>query len=248
MHLAGATFILSVFYLSVGLGEIAPILQSMVCSRSDPDLSKCVTNAMNSIRSALALGDFGAGRTAPMLDPYQIKTLDIRNGQNFEVLLRNATIEGIGDYKITELREDLPQKKFNFRLNLPSLFVKGKYDLNMYVLLSRIFGKGNFNMTLIDTLADVTAQYFLEPKDGKNLVQFKPLDIKLKFDKARFYLDNLFDGDQNLGQFGNNAINSFPSLLLDQVKPGIEAHLTRSVTKMANAVVSGAEEQEILLP
>lgn len=94
----------------------------------------------------------------------------------------------------------------------------------------------------------MTAQYFLEPKDGKNYVKFHPLNIKLKFGKASFYLDNLFDGDQNLGQIGNNAINSYPNLLLDQVKPGIEAHLIRSVTKMANAVVNGAEEQEILLP
>lgn len=43
---------------------------------------------------------------------------------------------------------DLPQKKFDFRLNLPSLFAKGKYDLNMNLFLLRIFGKGDFNMTL----------------------------------------------------------------------------------------------------
>ncbi|XP_055546850.1 uncharacterized protein LOC129731109 [Wyeomyia smithii] len=219
-----------------------------VCSRSDPELSKCITNVMNSIRFNLAEGDFGYGPLAPTLDPYRIKLLDIENGQSFKVLLRNTTIGGIGDYQIENLRQDLSQKKFTFRLKLPTLLTKGKYDLNMYIFLLRVYGKGDFNMTLIDTIADMTAQYFLQEQDGKNYVKFRPMDVRLQFGKASFYLDNLFDGDQNLGQIGNSAVNNYPYLLLDQVKTGIETHLRRSVTTMANAIVNGAEENEILLP
>lgn len=79
-------------------------------------------------------------------------------------------------------------------------------------------------------------------------VQFQPIAVKLKFDKARFQLQNLFNGDPTLGRVGNEAINQDPHVLLDEVKPAFEESLGKYFTDIANAAVAGASEQEILPP
>ncbi|XP_058449417.1 uncharacterized protein LOC131429359 [Malaya genurostris] len=197
--------LLVILSLALGLAEISPSL-SKVCSRSDPQRQKCITDVVHELRSNLAAAMLGEGRKAPKLDP-----------------------------------DDLSKNSFDFRLDIPTLYGKGRYDLKMNVLFVPVNGKGFFNMTLIDTIADMKTKYFLEQRGDKKFVKFSPVDIKLKFNKAQFYMENL-------GDFANGAINANPSLLLDQVKPGIESHLMSSLTKMANALVDGAEEHEILLP
>ncbi|XP_058453616.1 uncharacterized protein LOC131431757 [Malaya genurostris] len=232
--------LLVILSLTFGLAKINPSI-SKICSRSDPQRQKCIIDVVHELRSNLASEEFGEGRQAPKLDPYDIKLLHFENPSGFNLTMTNATITGIGGYKIRSLSDDLSKRSFDFLFDIPTLYGKGRYDLNMNVLFVPVNGKGFFNMTLFDTIADVKTKYFLEQRDDKKFVKFSPVDIKLKFNKAQFYLENL-------GDFANGAINANPSLLLDQVKPGIESHLMSSLTKMANAVIDGAEEHEIFLP
>ncbi|XP_058824866.1 protein takeout-like [Topomyia yanbarensis] len=235
-----AVVLVAILNFAIGLAELGSSLPK-VCSRSDPELGKCITEVIHGLRSNLASANIGDGSKVPTLDPYQIKWMHIENNSGFNLKLTNATIDGISGYKVRNLRENLSQNRFDFLLDIPAVLGKGKYDLKMNILFVPVNGKGNFNMTLANIVADMKSKYFLEEKDGKMLVKFSPLETKLRFDKGHFYLENL-------GQFANNAINANPSLLLDHIKPGIEAHLMNSLTKMANAVVDGAEEHEILLP
>lgn len=90
-------------------------------------------------------------------------------------------------------------------------------------------------------------KYYLKPgPDGKEYVQFQPIQVKLRFDKGKFNLHNLFNGDPTLGQIGNSAINEDPHVLLDEVKPAFEESLAKQFTAMANSAVSGATELDIL--
>lgn len=90
-------------------------------------------------------------------------------------------------------------------------------------------------------------KYYLKPgPDGKEYVQFHPIQVKLRFDKGKFNLKNLFNGDPTLGKIGNSAINEDPHVLLDEVKPAFEESLGRIFTAMANSAVSGATELDIL--
>ncbi|XP_055595492.1 uncharacterized protein LOC129746071 [Uranotaenia lowii] len=82
----------------------------------------------------------------------------------------------------------------------------------------------------------------------KNFVRFEPVELKLRFPKAKFHLTNLFGGDPQLGEFANRAINENPSILLDEVKPAFEKNLARVFTDISNSVVVGAEESELLPP
>ncbi|EAT47593.1 AAEL001291-PA [Aedes aegypti] len=99
-----------------------------------------------------------------------------------------------------------------------------------------------------DTIASLKVQYRLAPEGDKNFVRFDPIDLKLKFPKAKFYFTGLFNGDPALEEFGNQAINDNPNLILDEVKPSFEKNLGRVFTDISNSVVEGAEEFELLPP
>uniref|UniRef100_A0A8D8JSC3 Protein takeout n=2 Tax=Culex pipiens TaxID=7175 RepID=A0A8D8JSC3_CULPI len=235
-----------VLNLAFGSGEVASILK--VCSRSDPKLSQCITNVVDMIRPNIASGDYGPGRKAPGLDPYPIAQMKIDHGASFKCNLDDVVIEGVSKFEIKKIRQNIPEKGFNITVRLPTTFVHGKYDLNMNILLLQLTGKGPFNLTLENTLVNFKIRYFLEPKDGKEYFKFHPIDLRFKFDKAQFYLKNLFNGDPTLEQIGNQAINANPHILLEEVRPSMEAHLKKSLTAVANKVVENSTEQELLPP
>ncbi|XP_053696325.1 uncharacterized protein LOC128743722 [Sabethes cyaneus] len=243
MNLFGVGFVVAL-NLAFACSEVSPVLE--VCSTSDPQLNQCIANVVEKLRPNIASGNYGPGRIATKLDPYFIEKLNIDHGPSFRANLNNVNIEGISKFELRKIREDLPYKRFNISAKLPSLYVYGQYELNMNILLLRIAGKGNFNLTLEDTLVSLKVQYQLDPKDGKDYVKFLPVDMKLKFAGAKFWLQNLFNGDPVLEQVGNQAINSNPHLLLDEVRPSIEEHLRESLTEISNTVVQGAEERELL--
>ncbi|XP_065094114.1 protein takeout-like [Ochlerotatus camptorhynchus] len=243
MKLIASAFVV-ILNLVVVLAELAPVLE--VCSKNDPQLAQCIIKVVDKIRPNIANGDYGGGRMAPKLDPFSIEKLDIDRGASFRAKMRNVIIDGLSNFVIKKIRPDLENKRFHIIAKIPNCFVHGKYELNMNILLLKIAGKGDFNLTLDDTLVNLKVQYYLEPKDGKSYTKFHPVDLKIKFDKAKFYLKNLFGGDPALEQIGNQAINANPHLLLDEVKPAIQENLKISLTNISNAVVDGAEEDELL--
>ncbi|XP_055632584.1 uncharacterized protein LOC129773059 [Toxorhynchites rutilus septentrionalis] len=232
--------------VALGFAKIAPVLK--VCSRSDPALAQCIADAMHKIRPNIASGNFGDNRTTLPLDPLHVGRVDIDRGSSFRANLRNININGVSGFVIRKIQDDVPKKMFSIDAIIPSILVRGKYDLNMYILLLRIVGNGPFNLTLDDTLMNLKVKYFLQPKDGRNFLKFHPVGLNLKFNQARFYLNNLFNGDLGLERIGNQAINANPHLLLDQVKPALMDKLVLSLTEISNAVVAGGEEDEILPP
>ncbi|XP_055596424.1 uncharacterized protein LOC129746657 [Uranotaenia lowii] len=235
--------------LSVGdsRAEIAEVL-SGVCHTEDPKFSECVADVVDKIRPNIASGNFGKDRVAVPLDPYWMDKMDIDHGRSFRCFLRNVTIEGVSTFQILKIKKDIPAKRFNITVRIPKLFVFGKYDLDMNILLLKISGKGDFNLTLGNTLVSLKLQYFADTKDGKDYMQYRPLEIKFKFDKAEFYLKNLFNGDPALEKIGNQAINADPHVLLEEVRPSMEQQLRDSLTDISNTVVRGSEILELLPP
>ncbi|XP_055642799.1 circadian clock-controlled protein daywake-like [Toxorhynchites rutilus septentrionalis] len=239
-----SVIVVVVLNLAVGFTKIAPVLE--VCKRNDPALGQCIINVVEKIRPNIASGNYGENRNAPPLDPLLIDKIDIDHGPSFRANLRDISIAGVSGFVIRKIRDDVPNRMFNISAKLPSLLVKGKYDLDMNILLLKISGRGPFNLTLDDTLVSLKVKYFLEPKDGKNYLKFHPVGLKIKFNDARFYLKNLFNGDPALEEIGNQAINANPHVLLDEVKPSLMDKLTLSLTEISNAVVAGGEEDELL--
>ncbi|XP_055637929.1 uncharacterized protein LOC129776364 [Toxorhynchites rutilus septentrionalis] len=227
--------------------RLAPILSA--CSRNDPNFEQCVKQVVERIRPNVAVGNFGEDQpSAPPLEPLWVKQMAIDHGPGFRVKLTNVTIEGSGAFEIRRVKLNVDEKQFNVSVKLPRMLVSGQYALDMQMPLLRISGQGDFNLILNNTIANMRMRYYLEQEKetGGESVQFQPIQLKLKFDKGKFNLKNLFDGDAVLGQIANDAINQDPHVLLDEVKPAFEQSLGNIFTEIANSAVRGASELDIL--
>ncbi|XP_058453611.1 circadian clock-controlled protein daywake-like [Malaya genurostris] len=238
-----AGLLLLVLNLGFSYAYLEPVLS--VCKAKDPNLDKCIVEIIERIRPSIASGNYGSEIQHPRIESMILEQIRIERGPSFSANFSDLMINGSSKFIIKKLKTDLSQKQINVSVILPVLDVLGKYALNMNILVLRIIGKGDINVQLNDTKAILRLQYFTEQVDGKDLVRFRPIDLKLKFDKASFYLQNLFNGDPMLEKVGNDAINENPHVLLDEVKSSFEEGLSEKFTGIANSLVKDSELKEI---
>ncbi|XP_058816086.1 uncharacterized protein LOC131679390 [Topomyia yanbarensis] len=234
---------LVVLNLGFSYAYLEPALS--VCKAKDPNIDKCIIDVIERIRPNIASGSYGSERQHPKIEPVVVERISIERGPSFSANFSDLVIAGSSKFIIKKLKADLSQKQINVSVILPVLNVTGKYVLNMNILVLRISGKGDIRAQLNDTKAILRLKYFTESVDGKDLVRFRPIDLKIKFDKASFYLKNLFNGDPMLEKVGNDAINENPHVLLDEVKSSFEEGLSEQFTATANSLVKQSELKEI---
>uniref|UniRef100_A0AAG5CV91 Uncharacterized protein n=1 Tax=Anopheles atroparvus TaxID=41427 RepID=A0AAG5CV91_ANOAO len=247
--------LLTAVYLLVTVGAMIGLagagLPSVLraCPRNSTDLDKCIIDVVNELRPRLATGDFGENFTITSLEPITIDRLTIERGENFKANFTNFRISGATHEKtgfiVKKLRTDLESRQINATLLLPKLQVNSKYALRMSILVLQINGNGDLQVNLTDTKVSLKLNFFTERIDGEEYFRFKPIALKIKFGKARFYLKNLFNGDPTLEAVGNQAINENPDVLLDEVKNGIEENLAKTFTQIAREVVKDALLEEV---
>ncbi|XP_050082843.1 circadian clock-controlled protein daywake-like isoform X1 [Anopheles aquasalis] len=226
---------------------LPPVLRA--CPRNSTDLDQCIIEVVNELRPRLATGDFGENFTITSLEPIVIDKLAIKRGESFTANFSNFRISGATHEKtgfiVKKLKTDLERKQINATLVLPKLQVNSKYDLRMSILVLQIAGKGDLQVNLTDTRVSLKLTFYTETVDGEEYFRFRPITLRVKFGKARFYLQNLFNGDPTLEAIGNQAINENPDVLLDEVKGGIEENLATLFTKIASEVVKDALFEEV---
>ncbi|XP_039430727.2 protein takeout-like, partial [Culex pipiens pallens] len=222
----------------------APVLRA--CPTSDPQYEKCVRGVIESIRPNIISGNFGEGHPkAPPLEPFSIPKLNIDHGASFRVKLTNSVIRGLGGFVLGRVRFSTEDRVINITLKEPTISLKGQYDLNMKVAIMDVYGKGDLAVNLNNTNVNLQLTYDI----GKDqTVQVRAIVVKLRFDKVRVQLKNLFDGDKALGKMANDVVNKNPAMLLDEVGPELEVFLGKLFTDIANTVIGGATEQELLPP
>lgn len=82
-------------------------------------------------------------------------------------------------------------------------------------------------------------------KNGETYIKFDKFNLKIQIGKHKLRLDNLFNGDPNLGQVGNQFINENSELFLAEIIPGLEKNLAEIFTKTANEIVDSASFDEM---
>ncbi|XP_052895435.1 uncharacterized protein LOC128302610 isoform X3 [Anopheles moucheti] len=241
---SGVVLLLAVNYS----GAVFPTVLR-ACPRNSTDLNQCIIDVVNELRPRLATGDFGENFTITPLEPIKIDRLKIERGDNFKANFTNFRISGVTHEKtgfvVKKLKTDIDNRQINVTLLLPKLQVNSKYSLKMSILVLQINGDGDVQVNLTDTKVSLKLTFYTEMVDGEEYFRFNPINLRVKFGKARFYLKNLFNGDPTLEMIGNQAINENPDVLLDEVKGGIEENLTKLFTKIANEVVKDALFEEV---
>lgn len=152
------------------------------------------------------------------MDPLTIKELDLNAGQNLKLKMNNIKVEGLAQTKVTTLEylnvdqkkkkhfdnfffsADTVNKKFHIVLEIPKLTVIAKYVISGQILVLPISGEGPCKVGLTGVRVEETIDYNLVKKNGKEYIVASSKDAILTMKNVTFQLDNLFNGNKQLGE------------------------------------------------
>ncbi|KAJ6635879.1 Protein takeout [Pseudolycoriella hygida] len=158
-------------------------------------------------------------------DPLFVPEINIIQGGespvNIKLNLRDANFIGFSTIDVTRVNgfdKDPYKSKYEIYCRIPKLAIIGNYKVVGKVILLPVVGDGTANLTF-DNL-DVTAIFNprVDIKNGKEYLQFNSVDVD--FTTTRFYMhfENLFKGDQRLGETTNQFLNENWTDILNELK------------------------------
>lgn len=74
------------------------------CSRTVPDPSKCITEAVEKLRPNLARGDLGEGFKIPKLEPLYLTGLRFYRGPDVNCLFDDVSVRGASQFIIEKMK------------------------------------------------------------------------------------------------------------------------------------------------
>ncbi|XP_028129584.1 circadian clock-controlled protein daywake [Diabrotica virgifera virgifera] len=208
-----------------------------VCKRSDPNLDKCVTDSVMTLKPQLAKGI--PELEIPPLEPFDLDTIVLKSGNagvridaNFSKLI--AT--GASGFEVYDIKCDIPKNVFLFKLKIPHLEFNGDYDIDMNVLVLKYKGSGPISGNFTDLDVQVRLKGHIKKIDGKNYQTFEKILILLKVGGSHLKLGNLFLNQKGLGDATNQVVNDNADIFLKEIRPALVDSLSDKFTLIANKV------------
>ncbi|XP_058123774.1 protein takeout-like [Anopheles coustani] len=237
------TVVVLIAYVGGSFGAFPTTIK--VCSRNDPELSRCVIESVNDLKPRLATGKISDDFKIPPLEPLALSTVNMDRGAEFKATFSELLVSGPSKFKVDNLKVNIEKLIFDFNIFLPKLSFKGKYDLKIKLLLLNIAGVGDLTGVIENNQARVKLLCENYTKDGKEYIRVKKLLVRIQIEKGRFDMKDLFRGDPVLSQAGNQFINENSRLFLDELTPGLERSLSETFKNTANEIMQQATFDEI---
>ncbi|KFB38977.1 hypothetical protein ZHAS_00006516 [Anopheles sinensis] len=216
-----------------------------VCSRNDPELSRCIIESVNDLKPRLATGKISGDFQIPPLEPLALSTVNMDRGAEFKATFSDLIVSGASKFRIDNLQANLETLIFDFNIFLPKLTFKGKYDLKIKLLFLNVAGAGDLTGQTENIYARVKVVCEKYIKNGKEYIRVKKQLVRIQIENGQFDLKDLFRKDPVLSQVGNQFINENSRLFLDELTPGLERSLAETFRKMANEIIQHSSFEEL---
>nr|XP_033333423.1 protein takeout-like isoform X2 [Megalopta genalis] len=216
------------------------------CKKNDPNINACVTKAIDQLRDRLAAGI--PELEAPAIEPLNLKEIRLLRGPigaRLDVNLTDLKVSGPSTFKVHNLKVDVENLRFTFKVSFERLVFQGKYQIDARILLLRLAGAGDLSGTFDDYDSDVVLQARKLLRDGDTYLTFERMKIKINIGKADLHLSNLFREDSILSTASNELLNQNNALLLDEIRPVLETSLAELFTDVANKVTKSFTLKEL---
>ncbi|XKL62176.1 hypothetical protein PGB90_002009 [Kerria lacca] len=205
------------------------------CKQNEPNFNDCVLEASNLAVPELVKGQPKFG--IPIIDPLRIINLQINQGHGPVSIKLNFTdldIIGISSSTVSDVKIDFNTYQIKVKLyqNAP-LTLSGQYAIDGKVLVLPINGKGPCNLTLYDFKEEVDGHFEPIEKNGEIFWILKKMKFDFTTSKLYINLENLFNGDKNLGPQMNIFLNENWHEILEELRPAISDALATIFTQIA---------------
>ncbi|XP_030766706.1 putative beta-carotene-binding protein [Sitophilus oryzae] len=239
------TLIVLCLFAELALATIPPYIK--ICSRNDPNLSKCVINSVEELRPKLKSGI--PELNVPGVEPLFLDEVKLRSGPNQAKINANITnikVYGPSDFEILDLRVNLKKNKFIFRVNVPKIYFEGDYDIDMSLLLLNYKGQGPITGNFTDYKFDCTMNGNLIDKNGQKFLKFRKFDVTLYLGHSYMHLGNLFsETSSTIARATNEVVRDNADLFVNEIKPVLEDSLAQKFTDIANIITDRFSYDEL---
>ncbi|CAG9768273.1 unnamed protein product [Ceutorhynchus assimilis] len=209
-----------------------------VCSRNHPELNECIIKSVESLRSKLKTGI--QELDVPPIEPLLLDEIKLRSGPEqakIDANITNAKVWGPSGFEIIDLKTNLKKNRFIFRVNVPNIYFKGEYDIDMSVLILKYKGKGPITGNFTNYKFDCMMKGDLTEKNGKQYLHFRKFGLNLYIGHSDIHLGNLFSGQNpTLSQATNEVVRDNADLFVNEIKPVLENSLAQKFTDIANVI------------
>ncbi|XP_065162849.1 protein takeout-like [Atheta coriaria] len=208
-----------------------------ICQRNDPHLNDCIKKSVENLRPLLRKGipEFDI----PSCEPLHIPEVVIDQGAgplSIKSSYKDIQVSGPTDFTLKSIRIDLEKNRVRIKLWLPKLEVMCQYELQGKILMMPISGSGEShgNYSNIDVTITMQGQQIKKGDD----VYFNIKDFVVDFNigYAEIKLDNLFNGDKELGEAMNLFLNDNWKQVSSEIKPVLEDTIASIFKKFANKI------------
>lgn len=240
--LAKATIIVVLLVVSTtgaeAVRDIPEFLHVCQVRAPEQEYETCILNSINYLRPYLKMGV--PEYNIPSLEPLKLKKLSLSLTKSLRILLTDVSVEGASNFEINEVKIDLNNLLDNILVNvdLPNIVVDANYEVDGKVLLLPIRGSGPMHGNFTNSKGACTIRverYFDE--NGVEKARIRDFNIKISVGKGTLRLENLFNGEQVLGDVINSAINNNFKSFLRELSPLIEVALSDTFQQIADTIV-----------
>ncbi|XP_043251474.1 protein takeout-like isoform X1 [Colletes gigas] len=225
-------------------GVLPPYIKP--CKKSEPDINKCITKSIDQLREKLAVGI--PELEAPAIEPLHLKQIRLfrgPTGARLDVNLTDLRVSGPSTFKVRDLKADVENVKFTFKVSFDQLNFQGKYKIDARILLLRLVGQGDLTGKFADYDSDVALRARKVFRDDDTFLSFDKMKIKIKIGNANLHFSNLFGGDTVLGAASHELLNQNNALLLEEITPVLETSLADLFTDVANKITKSFTYKEL---
>ncbi|KAJ6632997.1 Protein takeout [Pseudolycoriella hygida] len=206
-----------------------------VCHRKDPKLNECVKESIEKLRPKLVSGI--KELLLPSCEPLEIPQVAIKQNAgaiSMESVYSNVMVHGLTNFTLQGVRVDPETNKFRIKFWFPHLKLFGNYKMDGKLLLMPLHGNGTCNGSFgdVDATASIKAERVML-KTGEHL-KVKDLFVEFNIGTAEIHLNDLFDGNSELGEAMNSFLNDNWKTVAAEIRPAIEdsiGNIVRGITE-----------------
>ncbi|XP_070156458.1 circadian clock-controlled protein daywake-like [Polyergus mexicanus] len=207
-----------------------------ICQTRDPQYETCVSNSINDLKPYLKVGV--PEYNIPSMEPLILKKLSISPSNSLRVKMTDVNVYGASSFEVTKMKINFDKLFLVLDVILPNIFIEGKYDIDGKILLLPISGSGPMNGNFSNGIgiAKIQAERYID-ENGIERVRIVDFKLKISVSKGSVKLDNLFNGEQILGDLINSSINNNFDLFAKEFLPMVEMTLSDAFQNISNNII-----------
>ncbi|KAB0792389.1 hypothetical protein PPYR_14348, partial [Photinus pyralis] len=212
-----------------------------ICKLNDPKLNECYSRATE--RALKILREPIPELSLPSIEPLKIDRVDVpadSNSINFRQTLLNIEVYNLTNSMVNRSQLTFGDDTYHMKSILynPLVTIKGIAELDGKILVLQIKDKGPFEITLERSTGVFEMSGRIVDKGGKRYLTVERTACKLKPDNAIIKFENLFEGNRELGEIVNAALNEHWREILDELGSAYEEALAAMLKGYGQRIVN----------